>query len=283
MDKDFLVDLDQDHPGFRDSRYVLQRKKIAAIAEQYLDDRVAGKNPPIPVIAYTQHQHNLWKFLYTTILDLYKDHAVSDVYEGLRALELEADRIPTLEHVNMRLEPRTGWRVVPVSGLVSSKHFFSSLQQREFYCTQYIRHHSQPDFTPEPDICHDVIGHVPLLMAPKIAQPYVEFAKAAVQIEDKYIKRLENLYWFTVEYGLCYEDGILKTYGAGNLSSIADLKRCLNKDLLQHSEFDIETMCNTDYDPTIQQPRLFVAESLDFALKSLSEYFHENFDMTVEL
>jgi len=283
MENDFLVELDQDHPGFRDSRYVLQRKKIAALSEKFLDERASGKNPKIPRIAYTQNQHKLWNYLYTSILELYEHYAVSEVYEGFLALKLNPERIPTLEQVNLHLYPHTGWKVVPVSGLVSSKYFFSSLQQCEFFCTQYIRHHSKPDFTPEPDICHDVIGHVPLLMAPGIARAYIEFAKAALQTDEKDIKGLENLYWFTIEYGLCYENGSLKTYGAGNLSSIADLPRCVDSSQVRHLDFDIEKMCSTNYDPTIQQPYLFVAPSLDQALSALSEYFHQNFDMTVNL
>ena len=283
MDSDFLVDLDQDHPGFRDTSYVLQRRKIAELADQYLDARARGGKPSIPIIAYTQNQHELWSYLYTSILKLYEKFAVTEVYEGFRALELNPERIPTLEQINLKLEERTGWKVIPVSGLVSSKYFFSSLKQSEFFCTQYIRHHSKPDFTPEPDICHDIIGHVPLLMAQNIAKVYVEFAKAALQTDQKDIKGLENLYWFTIEYGLCYEDRTIKTYGAGNLSSIADLSRCVDPKQVKHLDFDIEKMCSTNYDPTIQQPLLFVSPSLDQALDALSTYFHKNFDMKVQL
>ena len=116
-------------------------------------------------------------------------------------------------------------------------------------------------------------------MAENIAKVYVEFARAALQVDKKDIKGLENLYWFTIEYGLCYENGRLKTYGAGNLSSVADLSRCVDPMQVEHLDFDIEKMCATNYDPTIQQPLLFVSPSLEEALNSLSNYFHENFDM----
>ena len=273
MDSNFLVDLDQDHPGFTDATYRAQRDQIARLATKYLQDREIDKELNLPEIEYENHQHELWTHLYTTILSRYKKYAVQDVYNGLLDLKLNPKRIPSLEDVNKALFPKTGFKVIPVSGLVTSRYFFSSLQNREFYCTQYIRHHSKPDFTPEPDICHDVIGHVPLLMDPKIAHCYVQFAKAATKASDEQIKKLENLYWFTVEYGLVYEEGELKTWGAGNLSSYSDLRRCVDVARVQHLEFDIEIMCSTEYDPTIQQPRLFVAKSLNKALDDLSDYF----------
>lgn len=276
---EFLVGLDQDHPGFRDDNYRAQRDLIAQLANQFVEARERGEKPEIPKIEYEQRQHDLWEHLYSTILSRYKKYAVSEVYEGLRALELNPKEIPTLEHVNQRLYPRTGFRVIPVSGLVSSKFFFSCLLNHEFYCTQYIRHHSKPDFTPEPDICHDVIGHVPLLMDPKISKCYVEFAHAAVKAEEEQVKELENLYWFTIEYGLCYQGDELRTYGAGNLSSYADIQRCVDPEQVEHLDFDIEKMCTTNYDPTIQQPKLFVAESMDFALAELSKYFRDVYEV----
>ena len=279
MDSSFLVDLDQDHPGFTDDHYRAQRDQIARLATEYLQDRENNADLELPVIGYENHQHELWKHLYTTILSRYKKYAIHDVYNGLLDLKLNPEQIPTLASVNKALYPRTGFKVVPVSGLVTSRYFFSSLQNREFYCTQYIRHHSKPDFTPEPDICHDVIGHVPLLMDPKIARCYVQFAQAALKANDKQIKQLENLYWFTVEYGLVYEEKKLKTWGAGNLSSYADLRRCVNSDQVRHLEFDIEMMCNKEYDPTIQQPLLFVAKSLNQALDDLDNYFKSEYEI----
>ncbi len=277
MDSNFLVDLDQDHPGFKDASYRAQRDQIARLASEYLKKREYNQKLELPVIKYEKSQHELWNHLYTTILSRYEKYAVTNVYEGLLNLKLNPDRIPTLGEVNDSLYPRTGFRVVPVSGLVTSRYFFSCLENREFYCTQYIRHSSKPDFTPEPDICHDVIGHVPLLMDPKIAHCYVQFAKAAVKASDDQIKKLENLYWFTVEYGLVYEDDLLKTWGAGNLSSYSDLRRCVDSNQIRHLEFDIDLMCNTNYDPTIQQQLLFVANSLDQALDDLSDYFESEY------
>ena len=277
MDSNFLVDLDQDHPGFKDASYRAQRDQIARLASEYLKKREYNQKLELPVIKYEKSQHELWNHLYTTILSRYEKYAVTNVYEGLLNLKLNPDRIPTLGEVNDSLYPRTGFRVVPVSGLVTSRYFFSCLENREFYCTQYIRHSSKPDFTPEPDICHDVIGHVPLLMDPKIAHCYVQFAKAAVKASDDQIKKLENLYWFTVEYGLVYEDDLLKTWGAGNLSSYSDLRRCVDSSQIRRLEFDIDLMCNTNYDPTIQQQLLFVANSLDQALDDLSDYFESEY------
>lgn len=277
MNDDILVGLDQDHPGFRDKNYVKQRDQIAQAALEWRTLRDKGSEPPFPIIEYRLEQHQVWKHIYGNIKDLYEVHAVETVTEGLKELHLNPDRIPTLDEVNQRLTPRTGFRVVPVTGLVRSRYFFGSLVRREFFCTQYIRHESVPDFTPEPDICHDVIGHVPLLMSPEISRCYVEFAQAAVRASNEEILELERLYWFTVEYGLCHEKGQIRTWGAGNLSSISDLKRCVDPNQVQHQEFDIERMCNTAYDPTLPQPLLFVAKSLDQALSQISDYLHKKF------
>ena len=280
MNDDFLVPLDRDHPGFRDPEYIRQRDEIAQAALDWRNARDQGKFLPIPRIAYKEHQHKIWEHIYTTILDLYAKNAVTSVFDGLKALELNPKEIPELEHVNLRLEPKTGFRVVPVTGLVKSRYFFSCLTRREFFCTQYIRHHSAPDFTPEPDICHDVIGHVPLLMSEPIAKCYVEFAEAALRATPEEIKQLEQLYWFTVEYGLCYENGKIKTYGAGNLSSIADLIRSVDPTMVSHQPFCIKTMLNQSYDPTIQQPVLFIAPRLEYALQELSDYLNQTFIQT---
>ncbi|MBW7875187.1 MAG: phenylalanine 4-monooxygenase [Candidatus Cloacimonetes bacterium] len=280
MNDEYLVPLDQDHPGFRDPEYIRQRDEIAQAALDWRKARDLGNHLPIPRIPYLEHQHKIWEHIYTTILELSSKNAVTPVFDGLKDLDLNPKKIPELEHVNQRLEPKTGFRVVPVTGLVKSRYFFSCLTRREFFCTQYIRHHSAPDFTPEPDICHDVIGHVPLLMSEPIANCYVEFAQAALRATPEEIKQLEQLYWFTIEYGLCYENEKIKTYGAGNLSSIADLIRCVNPDLVRHEPFSIEVMLNQTYDPTIQQPVLFLAPSLEYALKHLSDYLNQTFIQT---
>lgn len=277
MNDDILVGLDQDHPGFRDKNYVRQRDLIAQMALDWRAARTRDSEPPMPEVNYHDKQHQVWGHIYRNILSLSDLHAVHTVAEGLRELHLNADRIPSLQHVNTYLTPRTGFRVVPVTGLVKSRFFFGSLVRKEFFCTQYIRHESVPDFTPEPDICHDVIGHVPLLMSPEISQCYIEFAQAAVRAKDEEILALERLYWFTVEYGLCRENGQIKTWGAGNLSSISDLKRCVDPKQVNHARFDIQRMCTTAYDPTLPQPLLFVADSLESALAEISEYLHTEF------
>ncbi len=278
--EDLVVPLDQDHPGFRDKAYIQQRNLIAQKALDWIQARDEGNEGPFPTIEYRPEQHQVWEHIYTSILNLYSINAVHDVHEGLLKLKLNPRTIPTLEEVNQRLIPETDFRVVPVTGLVRSRYFFASLTRREFFCTQYIRHESKPDFTPEPDICHDVIGHVPLLMCPKIAQCYVEFAKAALVATDEEIKQLENLYWFTVEYGLVMEEGRVKTWGAGNLSSIADMTRSVDKKKVEHLPFEISAMLHQDYNPTIQQPKLFLADSLDIALQTISEYLNREFIQT---
>ncbi|PCJ18975.1 MAG: hypothetical protein COB02_09585 [Candidatus Cloacimonadota bacterium] len=279
MQADFLIDLDHDHPGFKDPEYREQRDSIAEQATKYWNEVNKGNSPDVPVIDYDPIQHGIWKHVCTQIFEKAKYNAVKEVLDGFKQLKFDIDKIPTLLEVNKKLTSKTGVKMVPVAGLIQSRHFFASLAKKEFYSTQYIRHSSCPDFTPEPDICHDLLGHTPLLMDEKIVKASTVMAHAATICPEEDIVQLERIYWFTFEYGLCYEDGKIKTYGAGNLSSYADLTRCVNPDLVEHVDFDIQKIIKTDYNPTIQQPLLFVSKSLSHALDEISSYLEEKYDL----
>ncbi len=277
MKMDYLVELDQDHPGFRDPDYRRQRDDVAAAALAYWKSREEDPETPIPEIDYSPGQHQVWKHVLGHVRPLVETNVIATTAVGFDQLDFPKARIPRFSEVNQVLEPKTGVRIVPVAGLIQSRHFFSSLARKEFYSTQYIRHGSNPDFTPEPDICHDMLGHLPLLMDPHFCQASVVLAQAALVCPEEEILDLERLYWFAFEYGLCYEDGVVKTFGSGNISSYADLERCVDGSQVEHRPFNISEIIKTDYDPTIQQPLLFLAESLESAMGSIAEYLQEKY------
>jgi phenylalanine-4-hydroxylase len=250
-----LVTLDPDHPGFRDPVYRERRNQIARIALDY----VAGD--AVPRIEYTEAEHAVWRAVRERLAPAHARWACRAYREAGALLPLDGAQIPQLADVNAILQPRTGFRMIPVAGLVTSRTFLTNLGQRSFLATQYIRHASRPLYTPEPDVVHELLGHAASFSHPTLARLNHMFGAAAARASDEMITVLERLYWYTAEFGLCEEDGGPRAYGAGLLSSFGELDRFAASAVIR--PFDPDEAAARPYDPTDYQGVLYVVPSLD--------------------
>jgi phenylalanine-4-hydroxylase len=213
--------------------------------------------------AYSEAQHAVWETLYARRMPALRQTASRVFLEGAAAIGLDATSIPLLATLNRRLVPRTGWSAVPVEGFLPAGEFFQCLAHRMFPTTVTIRAADRLDYVPEPDIFHDVFGHVPLHADPVFAdflQRFGELAAAAATPEAT--ERMARLFWFTVEFGLIREGGQVKVYGSGLISSHADAAKALG-DGCQRRPFVLEQVLNQPFRIDELQPVLFVVDGFE--------------------
>ena len=252
--EDEIVRLDPDHPGFRDPVYRRRRNEIAKLALAYRD------GDPLPSIDYTAEEQAVWKLTWERLEPLHDRFACRPWREGSQVLALDRKRVPRLSDVNVRLAG-SGFRMLPVAGLISGRGFLSAMAQGVFLSTQYMRHHSVPFYTPEPDVIHELVGHAAGLFHPDIVRLSRLFGEAAGRADEASMRRLELVYWYTLEFGLVRENGALRTYGAGILSSFGEMERFTREAEIRPLDFDDAS--RRPYDPTRYQPVLYVSPSFD--------------------
>lgn len=240
-------------------------------AHAHHDNRSLLDVPPQNWGAYSDEDHAVWSLLYERRMRALADTGSAVFLRGAEAIGLRSDRVPDLAEVNARLGARTGWAAVPVGGFLPAPEFFASLARRRFPTTVTVRPRAQLDYLPEPDIFHDVFGHVPLHADPMFAAFLARFGEAAAaasRSED--VELMTRLFWFTVEFGLVREGGAVKVYGSGLISSHGDAANALGPSC-DRRPFSLEAVAAQPFAIDRLQEVLFVVESFDELFAAVDE------------
>jgi phenylalanine-4-hydroxylase len=254
-DGSLSVQLGSGHPGFADPVYRQRRDRIATLASQWQPGQ------PAPTVAYTEAEHEVWRVVCEALEAKHEKYASRVFLEGKDRLRLPTDRAPQLEEVSDLLEPLTGFRYQPAAGLVPLREFYGALADKRFWSTQYLRHHSVPLYTPEPDVLHEVVGHGNTLAHPRFTALYEAAGRAARRVEtEAALQFVSKVFWFTLEFGVLQEEGELRAYGAGILSSPGEIEEFRG---MRIEPLALAEMGTTEYDITVYQDLLYAAESFE--------------------
>src|SRR3990172_9647278 len=248
-----------------------EKKNLSAYekaAEQGIDPRCIPQKleGPVPIHDeivypdYPESDQETWKFLYDRQVKLLPGRVCEEYIEGANKLNLSSDRIPYLKELSHVFTEATGWKVARIPGLIHEQDFFGLLQKKVFPSTDYIRGKNELDYTPAPDLFHDIFGHMPLLTNKNFASFYQMFGEAALNAKGETRKELETMHWFTVEFGLIKKREGMRIYGAGIISSKEEIKHALSEDV-KVFPFDPERVVKQDYDVWHLQPILFAIDS----------------------
>jgi phenylalanine-4-hydroxylase len=266
------VELAGDHPGFTDAAYRRRRDELAALATGWQPGQ------PVPTPQYTPEEHSVWAAVSEALVDLHEELACQAFLQGKDALSLPADRVPQLSEVTGALEPMVGFRYHPVAGLAPLRHFYRSFGAGIFWSTQYLRHPSEPLYTPEPDVIHEVIGHANQLAGPGYAAIYRLVGEAVDRTRgEDALRFLSHVFWYSMEFGVVREGGELKAFGAGILSSVGETSSFRSADV---RPFDFLAMGGGEYDITHFQPVLYSWSSPAELEDSLSSFLASYDDST---
>ncbi len=264
-----INELHLDHPGANDVQYRERRDYIADCARKFRETGI------ITDVEYNSREQRVWRYVAEELEELQQKYASPFYLQAKKDLGITTERIPQLSEMNRRLKELTGFRLAPIEGLVETRGFLSWLSYRTMLCTQYIRHHSEPAYTPEPDIVHEAIGHIPMFTNPNFAD-YSQFIGHGARIaNDRQLVELGRLYWFTIEFGLVEHEGNIKAYGAGLLSSFGELEHAFS-DKVERRKFDLEEVINQDYSYSDMQKLLYVIPSYA-ELKEVTRKYIESF------
>lgn len=221
---------------------------------------------------YSGEEHEIWGMLFERQREILTDRACPEFLDGLERLGLAADRIPHFERLSDMLQKMTGWRVVAVPSLVPDAVFFDHLANRRFPAGRFIRRRDQLDYIEEPDVFHDVFGHIPMLAHPVFADYLQAYGKGGLRALNEFglLRNLARLYWYTVEFGLIKSTDGLRVYGSGIVSSHAESKYAIENPSPNRIRFDLERVMRTEY-------RIDDFQETYFVISSFEQLFRETY------
>ena len=216
---------------------------------------------------YSPEQHAVWAELVSRRMPVLREHACQEYLEGFEVIGLREDSIPNLAEVNRRLEARTGWNATPVSGFLPPDAFFEMLAARRFPTTTWLRSRQSLEYTPEPDIFHDVFGHVPMHAHPVFADFLQQYGKVCAGLRDKdALERMGRLFWFTVEFGVIRQAGRIRLYGSGLISSHGESNYVIQAGSgggPEIRDFDLDQVLDQEFLVSEMQRVLYAVESFE--------------------
>jgi phenylalanine-4-hydroxylase len=222
--------------------------------------------------AYTPEQHATWAELVRRCMPQLRKYACQEYLDGFEQIGLREDSIPDLAAVSAKLEPRTRWNSTPVSGYLPTAAFFEMLASRRFPTTTWLRDRNSLEYTPEPDIFHDVFGHVPMHAHPVFADFLYEYGslggKMAGRTEE--LTRMSRLFWFTVEFGVIRQRGEIRVYGSGLISSHGECSYVINNGP-EIRDFNLDQVLEHDFSISEMQPVLYAVESFQQIYEAAKE------------
>jgi phenylalanine-4-hydroxylase len=259
------LELEPGHPGEADQGYIERRRRLFHLCRKH---RLEELGPPL--VEYTPEETRIWREVTPKLHELHLKHASAIYLKAKRDLAITEDAIPQLRTISDQLQRVTQMHLVPAEGALPYRTFYRYIATRGFPVTQFIRHGSHPEFTPEPDMIHDCLGHCPPLMNRDYAELLTLIGQAvAATDKGEQVLALKRFSWFSIEFGLIEEHNETKVFGAGILSSTGEIPYSLFSPEVRREPFVTDVVIATDYDPSRMQDRLFVAPSFPFLRREL--------------
>jgi phenylalanine-4-hydroxylase len=259
------LELEPGHPGLGDQQYIERRKDLFALCRRHRLDRLGP-----PIVDYTAEETRIWREVCPRLHELHDRHACGMYLAAKRELAITETEIPQLRLLSERLTPETNMHLVPAEGALPYRIFYQYIGERGFPVTQFLRHGSHPEFTPEPDMIHDCLGHVPPLMHDDYAEMLTLIGRAVSATDrGEHVLALKRFSWFSIEFGLIEEAGDTKVFGSGILSSTREIPYSLFSPDVKREPFVTSIVIETDYDPSRMQDHLFIAPSFEFLRREL--------------
>jgi phenylalanine-4-hydroxylase len=257
------------------TRFVAKKVAMDASPRSASSQAVTGAAAPYLIhqnyASYSEEEHSVWAELVERAFPELEKHAAREYLDGFSIIGLENDRLPNLAAISARLQPRTGWNATPVSGFLPAPAFFEMLAARRFPTTTWLRSRESLEYTPEPDIFHDVFGHVPMHAHTVFADFLAHYGRVCASIADaQVLEKLGRLFWYTVEFGVIRQRDGIKVYGSGLISSHGECRNVMEGQCAIH-DFTLDEVVSTPVKVDELHKLLFAVSSFDQIYEAMHE------------